>query len=85
MGCPVSIPLPLTPSSCPWGAQQVYAELQADGYDVDYFRVPVTDEKAPKVVYHTSTPPVLRAWGVVSHAQIRFSMVIVALWMSHAL
>jgi hypothetical protein len=27
---------------------QVYAELAADGYDIDYMRVPVTDEKAPK-------------------------------------
>lgn len=30
---------------CPW---QVYAELAEDGYDVEYLRVPVTDEKAPK-------------------------------------
>lgn len=29
---------------------EVYAELQADGYDVDYTRIPVTDEKAPKEV-----------------------------------
>jgi hypothetical protein len=29
---------------------EVYAELQADGYDVDYARIPVTDEKAPKEV-----------------------------------
>jgi hypothetical protein len=29
---------------------EVYAELQADGYDVDYTRIPVTDEKAPKDV-----------------------------------
>ncbi|EFN52818.1 hypothetical protein CHLNCDRAFT_26452 [Chlorella variabilis] len=27
---------------------EVYQELIADGYDVDYLRVPVTDEKAPK-------------------------------------
>ncbi|PSC67685.1 paladin isoform X1 [Micractinium conductrix] len=27
---------------------EVYQELVADGYDVDYLRVPVTDEKAPK-------------------------------------
>lgn len=27
---------------------EVYAELRADGYDVKYHRVPVTDEKAPK-------------------------------------
>lgn len=27
---------------------EVYAELIADGYDVDYLRVPVTDEQAPK-------------------------------------
>eukprot|EP00887_Chlorella_sp_A99_P002448 scaffold10.g2448.t1 len=27
---------------------EVYRELLADGYDVDYLRVPVTDEKAPK-------------------------------------
>ncbi len=28
--------------------RQVYAELAEDGYDVEYLRVPVTDEKAPK-------------------------------------
>lgn len=27
---------------------QVYEELQAEGYLVDYERVPVTDEKSPK-------------------------------------
>ena len=27
---------------------EVYAELAKDGYDVDYLRVPITDEKAPK-------------------------------------
>ena len=27
---------------------EVYAELIADGYDIDYLRVPITDEKAPK-------------------------------------
>ncbi|KAK9839780.1 hypothetical protein WJX81_000925 [Elliptochloris bilobata] len=27
---------------------EVYAELAEDGYDVEYLRVPVTDEKAPK-------------------------------------
>ncbi|KAG2430310.1 hypothetical protein HYH02_013787 [Chlamydomonas schloesseri] len=27
---------------------EVYAELRADGYHIDYLRVPVTDEKAPK-------------------------------------
>ena len=28
--------------------REVYRELVADGYGVDYVRVPVTDEKAPK-------------------------------------
>eukprot|EP00878_Enallax_costatus_P006221 GHUV01006524.1.p1 GENE.GHUV01006524.1~~GHUV01006524.1.p1 ORF type:complete len:1656 (+),score=579.22 GHUV01006524.1:267-5234(+) len=27
---------------------EVYAELIEDGYDIDYMRVPITDEKAPK-------------------------------------
>ncbi|GLC33893.1 hypothetical protein PLESTM_000131000, partial [Pleodorina starrii] len=27
---------------------EVYAELRADGYFIDYMRIPVTDEKAPK-------------------------------------
>lgn len=27
---------------------EAYAELKQDGYDVDYLRVPITDEKAPK-------------------------------------
>ncbi|GLI60364.1 hypothetical protein VaNZ11_002488 [Volvox africanus] len=27
---------------------EVYAELRADGYSIDYMRIPVTDEKAPK-------------------------------------
>ncbi|KAI8474087.1 MAG: inositol hexakisphosphate-domain-containing protein [Monoraphidium minutum] len=27
---------------------EVYRELKADGYDVDYVRLPITDEKAPK-------------------------------------
>jgi hypothetical protein len=27
---------------------EAYAELAQDGYDVDYLRVPITDEKAPK-------------------------------------
>lgn len=35
-------------SDCLCGNPQVYAELQQDGYDVDYVRVPLTDEKAPK-------------------------------------
>ena len=37
------------PKSCGgWLPGQVYAELAEDGYDVEYLRVPVTDEKAPK-------------------------------------
>ena len=38
---------PVTPADVQT-PQEVYAELKADGYEVDYIRIPVTDEKAPK-------------------------------------
>lgn len=30
------------------GSVQVYESLQAEGYLVDYERIPITDEKSPK-------------------------------------
>lgn len=42
-----SILLQFTPPAHPL-TLQVYEELARDGYSVDYYRVPVTDEKAPK-------------------------------------
>lgn len=50
---------------------EVYAELIADGYDIDYLRVPITDEKAPKdrdfeLLIH-------RIWSVPEGAAIIFN------------
>eukprot|EP00798_Chlamydomonas_sp_ICE-L_P005785 gene5785-5992_t len=51
--------------------QEVYAELIADGYDVDYLRVPVTDEKAPKDGDFESL--IERLWLVPKDAAIIFN------------
>uniref|UniRef100_A0A7S3QUH6 Tyrosine specific protein phosphatases domain-containing protein n=1 Tax=Dunaliella tertiolecta TaxID=3047 RepID=A0A7S3QUH6_DUNTE len=51
--------------------QEVYAELKADGYDVDYLRVPVTDEKAPKD--NDFEELIQRLWAVPDDAGVVFN------------
>ncbi|KAL6757552.1 inositol hexakisphosphate-domain-containing protein [Haematococcus lacustris] len=51
--------------------QEVYAELKADGYDVDYLRVPITDEKAPKDEDFEEL--IHRLWAIPEDAGIIFN------------
>eukprot|EP00879_Flechtneria_rotunda_P018628 GHRR01019549.1.p1 GENE.GHRR01019549.1~~GHRR01019549.1.p1 ORF type:complete len:942 (+),score=356.76 GHRR01019549.1:158-2983(+) len=50
---------------------EVYAELVQDGYDVDYMRVPVTDEKAPKDSDFELL--IRRLWNVPADAALVFN------------
>ena len=50
---------------------ELYAELAADGYDVAYARVPVTDEKAPKGDDFEAL--LARLWGAPPGAAVVFN------------
>ncbi|KAG1680951.1 hypothetical protein FOA52_009910 [Chlamydomonas sp. UWO 241] len=50
---------------------EVFDELAADGFSVDYLRIPVTDEKAPKDQDFQML--INRVWGVDSDAAIIFN------------
>jgi len=65
------VPVPSLGGACAHAPppRQVYAELAEDGYDVEYLRVPVTDEKAPKERDFAELQA--RAWGRLLAPQAR--------------
>jgi hypothetical protein len=60
--------------TCARAPRQVYAELAEDGYDVEYLRVPVTDEKAPKERDFAELQARLPGRSPASQARVRLRM-----------